>query len=357
MPGDAPIAAGGQHDDAAAHRSPGDALSSRAWERDDDPSLRLLGPEPARRDPGLGEEVNNRLIAWAERIGIYPGELERFAKFGIGHLAALAYPDTDSVDRLSAAARCLAASAAVDDHDVTGGPHGGTVERALRQLTLVQASLQPVALPARYAADWRRTMRDDAVLRAVRSAMRHIWKRMTVSQAMRLRGDVLDLLLAKTTRTRWLVERTAPSVEMYLMHRQFNSFVPWMGLTDVVGGYEVPTAAYGDPHVRQAIMFASSASTVVNDLYSMEKEKTASGMSCNLPTLIAAEDMCSPDEAVRRTIAIHNEFIHAFDAVAVDLDASPEPALRRFVNGLRSWMSGNRTWHATSHRYRAAHVY
>ena len=37
----------------------------------------LFCPGPLRDDPALGKEVNDRLVAWAEEVGIYPGRLDR----------------------------------------------------------------------------------------------------------------------------------------------------------------------------------------------------------------------------------------------------------------------------------------
>ncbi len=37
----------------------------------------LFCPGPVRDDPALGREVNDRLVDWAEQVGICPGRLDR----------------------------------------------------------------------------------------------------------------------------------------------------------------------------------------------------------------------------------------------------------------------------------------
>ena len=44
----------------------------------------LYCPAPSRFDEALATEVNDRLVAWAERIGLHAGHLEEFARTGFG---------------------------------------------------------------------------------------------------------------------------------------------------------------------------------------------------------------------------------------------------------------------------------
>ena len=90
-----------------------------------------------------------------------------------------------------------------------------------------------------------------------------------------------------------------PPVWEYLVNRSRNSFLPCIALIDPVGGYELPAQEYAQPQVRRAVTMAATASTLVNDVYSMATETGTAGADVNLPTVIAAEDHCSLREAIR----------------------------------------------------------
>src|SRR6267154_6061058 len=50
----------------------------------DDRFPKLYCPAPIRIDEALGEEVNERLLAWAEEVGIYARRLDGFRGAGFG---------------------------------------------------------------------------------------------------------------------------------------------------------------------------------------------------------------------------------------------------------------------------------
>ena len=99
---------------------------------------------------------------------------------------------------------------------------------------------------------------------------------------------------------------------------------------------------------------AATASTLVNDVYSMATETGTAGADVNLPTVIAAEDHCSLREAIDRSAALHDELVHAFETEAAVLSLACTPQLRRYLASVWAWLGGNREWHATTARYNAA---
>jgi 2-methylisoborneol synthase len=123
-----------------------------------------------------------------------------------------------------------------------------------------------------------------------------------------------------------------------------------MALVDPIAGYELPAVEFTDPRVRRVFGLAGLASVILNDLYSMAKESDA---DFDLPELIAAEDHCSLQEAIERTIDIHNELMHRYEAEAGVLSVLGSPALRRFLADIWAWLGGNREWHSTTKRYHA----
>lgn len=313
----------------------------------------LYCPGPARDDPVLGEVVNERLVEWAEEVGIYRGQLDRVRAANFGRLIMLTHPDTDDPDRLLAAAECALAEWATDDHYVEDEALGADPKLLATRLALVHAVVDPAQLPLRHAPELERAAREDPVLVAYRSSLDNLRRYTSGTQLARLRGQMAVTFLAWNHEVEWRTEGRIPPVWEYLMHRHEDSFLPCMELIDSVGGYELPPTEFADQRVRRAFAMAGSAAVLVNDLYSVAKDQRA-GIDLNLPLVIAAEESCSLDEAIRRSVEIHDELVHTFETEAAVLSLDGSPALRRFLAGVWAWLGGNREWHRTSPRYNSA---
>lgn len=313
----------------------------------------LYCPGPVRDDPVLGELVNERLVEWAEEVGIYPGQLGRVRAANFGRLIMLTHPDTDDPDRLLAAAKCALAEWSTDDHYVADEALGADPKLLAARLVLAHAVVDPAQLPVRYAPELERAAREDPVLVAYCSSLDNLGRYASGTQLARLRSQMAVTFLAWNHEVAWRTEGRTPPVWKYLMHRYEDSFLPCMVLIDAVGGYELPPIEFDDQRVRRVFGMAGFACVLVNDLYSVAKDQHA-GVDLNLPTVIAAEEKCSLDEAVKRSVEIHNELVHTFVAEATVLSLAGSPALRRFLAGVWAWLGGNREWHRTSPRYNSA---
>ncbi|SPE62075.1 2-methylisoborneol synthase [Streptomyces netropsis] len=314
----------------------------------------LYCPPVLRDDPALGREVNDRLVEWADEVGIYAGRLDRVRAADFGRLMMLAHPDTDEPDRLLAAGKCALAEWATDDYYCDDTTVGSRPELLGSHLGLAYAALDPAHLPSRYASAWERDMGSDPVRVALRSGLAHLGRYAEPSQVARLRHEVAVLFVGYGQEGSWRSRGHMPSVHEYLAHRQINSFLPCIALTDVVGGYALSATEYADPRVRRAVTTAATASTLVNDLYSMTKEHHSSDVEFNLPLVIAEEERCSTREAIERSVEIHDELVRAFEAEAAALALIGSPELRRFLAGVWAWLGGNRAWHSGSPRYSGA---
>ncbi|MDT0447501.1 family 2 encapsulin nanocompartment cargo protein terpene cyclase [Streptomyces hesseae] len=310
----------------------------------------LYCPDAERDDPALGEEVNNRLVEWAEEVGIFRGRLERLRSHNFGRLFMLAHPGTDDPERILTAARCGLAEWAVDDHWVDEG-EDTTPELIGTRMALAHAVVDPVRLPARYLAQFENIVRKEPVLRAFRSCLDHLARIASPTQVARLRHELAVMFVGYNQEGEWRSSGRRPAVWEYLLHRYENAFYPCMVLIDPVGGYELPAAEFADARVRRTYLYAGTANVLLNDLYSMTKEDPT---DTNLPNLIAAEDNCSLQEAVNRAACIHDELMHTVEAECAVLSAAGSPELRRYLAGLWAWMGGSKEWHATSPRYHGA---
>ncbi|OXY94110.1 Camphene synthase [Streptomyces diastatochromogenes] len=315
-----------------------------------DPGPRLHCPPALRDDPALGAAVTEGLVEWAEEIGIYPGQLDKIRAADFGRLIMLAHPESDDPDRLLAAAKCALSEWAVDDHWVDGDVEVARHDLLGQRLALAHSVVDQAHLPLAYAPQLEEVVRADPVMRALRDSLRNLHSYATTSQVRRLRHELGIMFIAYNQEGYWHTAGHTPPVWEFLMHRHENSFVPCMVLVDAVAGYEIPYGEFADPRVRRAFTMAGTASVIVNDLYSMGKEDPT---DFSLPRLIAREDGCSLEEAVDRTVEIHNELMHTFEAEAAALGATGSPELRRFLASTWAWLGGNREWHAGSARYHA----
>ncbi|WP_308298917.1 family 2 encapsulin nanocompartment cargo protein terpene cyclase [Streptomyces sp. GESEQ-35] len=316
-----------------------------------EPGARLHCPPAVRDDPALGETVNERLVEWAEEVGIYPGQLDKVHRADFGRLIMLAHPESDDPDRLLAAAKCALSEWSVDDHYMDGEVEVARPELLGQRLAIAHSVIDQAHLPLSYAARLEEVVRADPVMRALRSGLDGLARFATTTQVRRLRHELAIMFVAYNQEAVWQTGEQRPPVWEFLMHRHENSFVPCMVLVDAVAGYEVPQGEFADPRVRRAFTMAGSASVIVNDLYSMGKE---SPTDFSLPRLIATEDDCSLEEAVDRTVDLHNELMHTFEAEAAALALTGSPELRRFLAGTWAWLGGSREWHARSARYTTA---
>lgn len=309
----------------------------------------LYCPPAIRDDPALGEEVNNRLLAWAAEVGIYAGQLDQVREANFGRLIMLTHPESDDPDRLAAAAKCALSEWAVDDYYVDVEGDDAAPHLIGERLAFAQAVVDPAQLPTRYQPDLERAVHADPVLAALRASLGNLARYATASQVRRLRHELAIMFVAYNQEAGWRMSRRTPTVWEYMVQRHENSFLPCMVLIDAVAGYELPYHEFADPRVRRAFALAGTATVLVNDLYSIAKEQD--GMEFNLPKLIAVEEKCSLAEAVDRTVEIHDELVRTFETEAAALSVVGSPMLGRFFAGVWAWLGGGREWHRTSPRY------
>ncbi|MGW5053400.1 family 2 encapsulin nanocompartment cargo protein terpene cyclase [Actinokineospora sp. NPDC004072] len=311
----------------------------------------LFCPGAVRDDRALGKLVNDQLIDWAAEVGIYPGQADKLHKADFGRLMMLAHPGTDDPDRLLAAAKCVLAEWATDDHFVDEESMGANPAVLGERLGLTHAAMDPVDLPAAYVPELTKALDAEPVAVAYRSAMEHLSEYASPAQVLRLRHQLSIMFMAYNHEAIWRVSGRIPPVWEYLTHRHQNSFLPPMTLVDPVAGYELTASEFAHPAVRRVFSLAGTASVVLNDVYSNAKETDD---DFDLPKVIRTEEGCSPKEALDRTVEIHNELMHTFVVEAAALSATGSPQLRRFLADIWAWLGGNREWHSTTARYNAS---
>jgi 2-methylisoborneol synthase len=308
----------------------------------------LYCPPAVRDDPALAGSVQQHLADWAAGVGLAPG-----AVAGLGRLAVLAHPDTDDVARLQVAARLLAvgrllagAAPGTDTQAAAAAPQAPGPASALTS-TLAQAldeaideaidevyhgcALPDQALPVRPTPAPLATA-SPALLSAL-AALGALPA--SPYQVERVRREY-ETLSATATGS----GPCTPWEHLSLGH--INAYTPALAALDAVDGYELPPAAAADPQLRRAQRLAALAACLLHDI--------ASPAPAGLTAAIARTDGLGPGAAGRRAAAIHDEAMRAFQhhATALAAASGTDPAARRYLAGLWTWLGGHRTWHAVT---------
>jgi 2-methylisoborneol synthase len=312
----------------------------------------LYCPVVERVDEPLGNEVDDRLVAWAAECGFSEDEQEKLRAAGFGRLVMLAHADCDDPDLLLIAAQLNAAWWAADDYYADDSDMGATPTELPPRLALVMSAMDPVAPAGGFSAPLDEALRDDTILVAMRSAVDHLARHGTPAQVQRICYSTFAMFVSWDAYAAWRHTGTYPPAWEYLAARQHDSFYTSMTLVDVVGGYELTANLCYEPRVRRLMMQAGTASVLVNDLHSVRKDAADPNPVCNMVLQIAADRGCSVEEATEITVDLHNRLVHDFEAGHRDLRGVPSVELQRFVRGLRAWMGGGFLWHATNPRYR-----
>ncbi len=313
----------------------------------------LYCPRTARIDNALGDEVNERLVAWAEEVGIHANRIEEFRDTGFGRLAMLAHADSDDPDALLVAAQMNAAWWAADDYYADDAELGAIPTELPPRLVLVMSAMDPAPAVGDYTRQLDEELRADPVLVAFSSATAHLARHGTPSQVMRARAATSEMFVSWTTYAAWHHLQATPPVWRYLDARLHDNFYTSMTLIDVVGGYELPANLFYERRFHHALIQAGMASVIVNDLHSAAKEAEGDQPDFNLILLLAAEEDCSLPEAIQRAVGLHNDLVRAFEQTQRRFTAIPSPELQRFLRGAQAWMAGCLEWHDTSSRYKS----
>jgi 2-methylisoborneol synthase len=311
----------------------------------------LYCPQTVRIDDALAEEVNRRLVAWAQKVGLHEGRMDNFRETGFGRLAMLTHPDTDDPDLLLVAAQMNAAWWAADDYYADETALGATPTELPPRLALVMSAMDPPPPAGDYTRQLGEAIEADPVLVALSSATAHLTRHATPAQVMRARSTTFQMYVSWTAYAAWRFLGRPPPVWRYLAARQHDSFYTSMTLIDVVGGYELPANLFGERRFHRALMQAGTASVIVNDLHSVAREAADELPDSNLILLIAAEENCTIREATNAAVALHNDFVRGFEASQRRLAAAASVELQRFLRGAQAWMGGGFEWHSTTRRY------
>jgi len=326
------------------------AYAERPW--GDGTATPLYCPVTERVNEALGDEVDERLVAWAKDCGFDDDEIKKIRKARFGRLVMLTHADCDDPDRLLIAAKMNAAWWAADDYYADDSALGAVPEQLPPRLVLAMAAMDPLPPVGEFTAPLEDAITAERVLVALRSGVEHLARYGTPAQIHRMCDATFAMFVSWSAYAAWRHTGEYPPAWKYLAARQHDSFYTSMTLIDVVGGYELAANLCYEPRVRRAAFQAGTAVVIVNDLYSVTKDLADAKPPCNMVLQIAADRRCSIEEATEITVKFHNDLVHDFEANHRGLQAVPSVELQRFLRGLRAWMGGAFEWHDKNPRYK-----
>lgn len=305
-----------------------------------------------RDDKHVVKEIDDRLVAWAREAG-FPGEhLEKLRRMSFGRLIALTHHDADDVDRLLLAAQLNSAWWAADDYYADDSAMGATAEELPARLVAATVAMESLPDSGEYLHALETAWASDPIWVALRSGYDRLRQLASLPQMARVCQATYPMLISWAAYAEWRRKGVFPAVAEYLAMRQLDSFYISMMLIDVVEGYELPANILYDPRVCRAARQAGTASTLLNDLYSVARDAADERPVCNAVLIIAAEQGCSLKQATAQVVDIHNAFVRDFERSCHALEDVPSMELQRYLHGLQAWMAGAFAWHDTCPRYR-----
>jgi 2-methylisoborneol synthase len=317
---------------------------------DQESDTELRHRAPYRDDEALGEELNERLLKWAERLGMYEGYLDYLRKCNFGRCVMLTFAFSEDIERLFLAGQANVALFGVDDYFVDDERVGVTHDMVGRNLSLCMSAIDEPALTPLYN-DKTRSGLSHPIHSGLREYIANAERLGTPQQVARLRHEDMCLFVGMCHESSWRMNKMISSVWEYLGCRQMNGLTTCIAMIDIVEGYELPHNIYSLPKVRQVVKIAGLITVLVNDLVSSKKEEEAGVNQFGIREAIQNEFGCTFEEAHRMGVRLHNDLFRIFEDESAKLMVFATPELRRFLIGIEAWIAGNYRWHHTSDRY------
>ncbi|MBV6702472.1 cytochrome P450 [Kitasatospora aureofaciens] len=283
-----------------------------------------------------------RHAAWTVRHGLLsPTELPRYQAYALPELIGHAYPRTQGAD-LDLLIDMLGWFTVLDDR-FDGSPgrrpaearaivdplidalNGSTLSAEESQLLITwrelwnrQSAAMSPAWRARAAREWR------TCLATFPAEAEH-----------RAHGTVPRLGLAETMRLR----------------RHGSCLYPFMNILERVHGADAPAALHADPALHRLRAHTADAATLINDLYSLEREERQGAAAFNTVLTLQRLRDCTRSRAIGAVRARVAQLRTESAALRRDL-LRRHPDGDWYLHGTRELVDGVQTWTSTSHRYR-----
>ncbi|MFJ9608636.1 cytochrome P450 [Kitasatospora sp. NPDC101176] len=313
----------------------------------------------APRRPGELHTAGLRHADWVlERGLLTPAELPRYRAYALHRLIGHAFPRTRG-DDLDLLVDVLGWFTILDDRfDGRPGRRPAEARALVDPLTAVLHGT-PGAAEHRPQAVGRTGPEPDGDDRLL-GAWRDLWDRQTrgMSPAWRARAALewqtcLETFPAEAGhRSRGTVPALGLPETMRL-RRHGSCLYPFMNILERVHGADAPAALHADPALHRLRANTADAATLINDLYSLEREERQSAAAFNTVLTVQRARGCTRGRAVGAVRARIARLRRQNDALRAELGRR-HPAGRWYLDGTRELVEGAQAWTSTSDRYLVA---
>lgn len=177
------------------------AYALRPW--GDGTASPLYCPVTERVNDALAEEVDRRLIAWAQACRFEDRQVAAIKKALFGRLVMLMHPDSDDPDRLLLAAQMNATWWAADDCYADDTAEGAVPTKLPPRLALVMAAMDPLPPTREVTRPIEEALRTDPILVGFRSGVEHMAQCGTPPQVQRVCCSTFAMFVSWTAYAAW----------------------------------------------------------------------------------------------------------------------------------------------------------
>jgi hypothetical protein len=309
-------------------------------------NLELWCPLPRMVNPKL-EEVVAHSREWLAASGMVadPAQLARLWRAETGGLAAWTYPAID-YPMLVLISDWLTWLFALDDGYCDGAGFGRQPRLMVDMVVALSAVLDPQVPPLPAGG------RCAGPLREIRT---RIAAHATPTQVRRWETAVREYLNALVWEASNRQAGIVPSLPDYLFVRQFSGgTLSAFALIDVLARTELTAAEADDPVLTRFSTVASNLISWDNDIFSYAKERDAGDAVHNIITVLAVHHRCAPGDALSQAVELRNTAMAEVLELRATLTAGTSAAVRRYVEGVCSWIRGHIDWTLGSSRFQPA---
>ncbi|MFJ8473391.1 cytochrome P450 [Kitasatospora sp. NPDC094011] len=308
------------------------------------PGTAIAVAPPQPRPPAELRAAADRHADWAVHHGLLaPTELPGYRAYALHELIGHAFPRVRGAE-LDLLVDMLGWFTVLDDH--FDGPPGRRPTEAHALVDPLISTLadgpRPTAPDGRLLTAWRELWdrQSESASPAWRARAAHEWRACLATfpaeAEHRARGTVpaLGLGLAETMRLR----------------RHGSCLYPFMNILERVHGADAPAALHAEPALHRLRANTADAATLINDLYSLEREERQSAAAFNTVLTLQRARGCTRGRAVSAVRARVAHLRRENEALRRDLGRR-HPAGRWYLDGTRELVTGVQAWTSTSDRY------
>ncbi|MFF2041398.1 cytochrome P450 [Kitasatospora sp. NPDC058170] len=311
-----------------------------------------VAPAPgAARPPDELRAASARHADWVLSHGLLTAtELPRYQAYALPKLIGHAYPRARGAE-LDLLVDVLGWFTILDDR--FDGPPGHRPVQARAIVDPLLAVLHPQDPPAPGGLP-PQALPAPGLL----GAWQELWHRQSepMSPAWRARaaGEWRSCLETFLTESTHRAEGTAPGLaETMRLRRHASCLYPFMNILERVHGGDAPARLHAEPALHRLRAHTADAATLINDLYSLEREELQPAAAFNTVLTVQRVRGCTRRRAARtvrdRIVRLREESETLRRRLLLD-----HPGGQWYLDGTRELVDGVLAWTSTTHRYLSA---